>query len=311
MSSRRNSSLNSSLELFLDTICNTFGGILFILIFVVVLLRMTQKQIQEAVADGVSQVEYATVESELAVVQSDWQEATRQLAEQIQLNARLVTPDKAQIHAKWKSLIEENKSLVEQINQTAKTNLEHEKEIQKFQEQTATLEKEVNTLTANVNKQKTTIQEQMQSIKKLQESQQEDSSLPQMAEHGGAVVGLVIRYHRLYLWHRYSPDGFRLGLNTDDFTIVEESSRHIKTLPKPWRGIALRDNPQMGNQIKILLSRFSPLRNYTALIISPDSYEDFRPVARELKKLGFAIQPHMIAHDQGVVDRGGSSSHAQ
>ncbi|MDD3588337.1 MAG: hypothetical protein PHQ75_14245 [Thermoguttaceae bacterium] len=311
MASRRNSSLSSSLELFLDTICNTFGGILFILIFVVVLLRMTQKQVQEAVADGVSQVEYAAVEKELTVLESDWQNISKQLSEQLELNARLLTPDKAKLYASHKELIEENKKLVEQINQTAKTNLEHEKEIKSLQERNASLQKEVKDLTTSISKQTADVAQRQQSIKELQDSQKEDSSLPQMSEQATSVVGLVIRYHRLYLWHRYSPDGFKLGLNTDDFTVVEETSSYVKAMPKPWHGLALRDNPLMEVQIRQLLSRFSPSRFYTALIVSPDSFEDYRPVARELKKLGFAIQPHVVSQDHGIVDRGGSDSSAQ
>ncbi|MDO5565578.1 MAG: hypothetical protein Q4G59_02895, partial [Planctomycetia bacterium] len=277
----------------------------------VVLLRMTQKQVQDAVAEGVSQVEYAAVESELAVLESDWQNVSKQLAEQIQLNARLLTPDKARIHATHKDLVTENNKLVEQINQTAKTNLEHEKEIKSFQSQQASLQKEVKELTASVSKQTADNAQRQQSIKELQDAQKEDSSLPQMSEQGTSVVGFVIRYHRLYLWHRYSPDGFNLGLNTDDFTIVEETSQHIKAIPKPWRGIALHDNPLMEKQIKQLLARFHPSRHYTALIVSPDSYEDYRPVAREMKKLGFAIQPHTVSQDHAIVDRGGSDSSAQ
>lgn len=148
-----------------------------------------------------------------------------------------------------------------------------------------------------------------------------EARLPLLRPAGaGQEIGFVLRYGRLYLWHRYDQFHNRQGLNTDDFVIVgeedggfivgEEDGRLI-TLPKPTGGILLDGSAASKEAVRRLLRQFDSRTCYLVPIVRPDSFgafAQFRDVALEL---GFNYRLMPVEMNSPVAVRGGSATGVQ
>src|SRR5690606_4804752 len=108
------------------------------------------------------------------------------------------------------------------------------------------------------------------------ESRRREAALPVVrAASGKSEIGLVVRYGRMYVWHKYGPYGIRQGLNLDEFVVVGEEGGALVTHPKPTAGIVLDGSEEMRRAIRARLSRFSPAEYYITAVVRPDSFGQF------------------------------------
>ena len=312
MKRRQTLSSESSLELFLDTICNTFGGILFILIFVVVLLKMTEKEVSEAVEkNGVSPVEYAAMETKLNELQNEWESLSELIKNVTQFDERLIDPESVENYRQWKKLLTENQSLMEQnIRLSAEMN-KTEEAISAVQRDRDDLQQQVLEKQNSINQINSQLKEQEKQVNSAKQKQQENASVPQMREGNLFNIAVVLYGNRLYFWHKYDSLGVPLGLNTEDFTVVEEGIGEIRSRPKPWRGLPIQNTSEFHQKLRSLLTRFSPESHYITLITSEDSFGSYQLTSKTIKKLGYRIRPLPLAKGNVIADRGGSDSRSQ
>ena len=123
---------------------------------------------------------------------------------------------------------------------------------------------------------------------------------------GKQEIALVLRYGRLYVWHKYGPGYVRLGLNTDDFVVLSGDSDGLSTRPKPTAGIAINETAASREAVRQLLRRFDKQVCYLAVVVRPDSYATFRHLRDQAIGLGFEYRLMPVETDTPIADRGGS-----
>jgi hypothetical protein len=302
--SRRSAEKPDSLELMLDTICDTFGSVLFIAILVVILLQQTggsvtsppiaippeklhnlSQQIVELTAE-LTRLK-ANRESQVAIVDSFSTEEVREL---IQRRRELVAKE-TELHVKANELLAQNAKLAARVEadraENSKVKQDLEVALREKQQTQTTLE--------NDRKSRTT-----------------EARLPLLRPPGARQeIGLVLRYGRLYLWHRYDQFHNRLGLNTDDFVVVGEEDGGILTLPKPTGGILLDGSSESKEAVRRLLRRFDSRTCYFTPIVRPDSFAAFAHFRDIALELGFNYRLMPAEANSPVYDRGGSATGVQ
>lgn len=300
---RRRAPTGDGLDLLLDTVCNTFGGVVFIAILMAILLESSTPHPHEP-----------TDSSEVAREQLllELQSTTHQLAE-------------------LKAAVNSQQALISQFS-TAELREKIEQR-NRLQSQRDSSQEELDRQQAGNRQQQMKLTQQQQSLVEMRQSKEAARTRQQELEkqirqeqlrrrrqvrmpviRSGdrrREVGLILRYGRMYVWHRWSADGDRLGLNADDFIVVGEESDGLVTTPKPTGGIALDDRPETATQIQQRLRIFRPEDFVMAVIVRPDSYGHFRHLREVLKTAGFQYRLMPMSKDSAVRDRGGSGGQVQ
>ena len=128
---------------------------------------------------------------------------------------------------------------------------------------------------------------------------------------GKREIGLILRYGRLFVWHRYGAGNERLGLNTDEFVVVAEEDDSLVTRPIPTKGIPLDDSNASREAIRRTLSRFDAKSCCLAVIVRPDSYGVFKQVRDQAIALKFDYRLLPTEADSPIADRGGTGGKVQ
>ena len=306
--SRRRIPKNDSLELLLDTICNTFGGVLFIAILVVLLLQQSGNNPVSATpaAVPVSAVEMGqmtarmqAVNDELAqlqlnrnsqdeIVQSFAPDTVRQLI----ADRRRATANQESLQADVDRLLSDNAALVTKVESLSVENAGVRVRLEQSRDRLQSIESELN---------------------RDRQSRVEDARLPvNRTDVHKAEVGLVLRYGRLYIWHKYGGGANdRLGLNTDEFVVISEEAGGLTTRPKPSAGTILDGSDSSNAAVGKTLRRFAPNECYFVVVARPDSYGVFRHLRDQIIELGFEYRLMPTATDDPVTDRGGKGGDVQ
>lgn len=303
---RRRPAPTDSLELLLDTICNTFGGVLFIAILVVLLLQMTPDSPKPSDQTPVMGVPAATAESQIQEISMLEREIERQqenLKASSELIDRLATKELKELLEEKKQVEAEEARLKETISQLSDLTADADKK-----------ESQTRQELADLNHRKQSLEQSKQELEgqydDLRSERTFDIRLPKVRtaplKHS---IGIVIRYGRMYLWHRYDNDMNRLGLNTDDFIVTEETETEIFSRPDPSRGIVLNGSDEMNAKIKMLLGQFSSADCYLTFVVRSDSFAEFRHARDVVKELDFEYR--LMPGDGPVRDRGGSAGFVQ
>jgi len=303
--SRRSAAKQDSLELLLDTICNTFGGVLFIAILVVMLLQQTGKGVAppppatvppEKLNDLSRQITELTAElvrlkanreSQVAIVDSFSTEEVRELIQR----RRELAAKEAELQQKANELLAQNAKLASNVEADRAENAKVKQDLETAQRE----KQQTQTTLENDRKSRTT-----------------EARLPLLRPPGvRQEIGLVLRFGRLYLWHRYDQFHNRQGLNTDDFVVVGEEDGGIVTVPKPTGGILLDGSAESKDAVRRLLRRFDPRTCYLVPIVRPDSFAAFSQFRDMALELGFNYRLMPVEMNSPVVDRGGSATGVQ
>lgn len=298
---RRRMNLNGdSLELLLDTICNTFGGVLFIAILLVVLL-----QLAPAVTESEPVEASASAARSLAASRQQRSELQLALQHQQELLTQLVSPQLQNSLAEMATLQNQVGDAQQQVTELEAANARTVAQLAKDAEEAATLASQVETARQQVAALRTQLNAD-------RDSHTEQIQLPtEHLEFGKGEVGLILRYGRLYVWHRWSPTGERLGLNTEEFVVIEDSSKGLVVRPKPGGGLPIDRRDSTREQIEQRLKQFRPTQKVLALVVRPDSFAEYRVVREVAARLGFEYRLMPCDNDSPVSDRGGRGGFVQ
>jgi TolA-binding protein len=301
--SRRRRPAESSLELLLDTICNTFGGILFVALLIIVMLRVTAKtaaNVPVEVPTEVERLELARQQEELQATLSALSKAIAAVSE-IPLPVEAVGAELAKdLRAQQKLRHELMEQRLKSLNSIAELTQEIDqtnREIEELAEREKSLEER-----------REKVQTELKQAVAKRTQQVEYSELrPSFKQE----IGIVLRYGRLYVWHRYGPGGTKEGLNTDEFVVLEESAAQVRCTPNPVAGTPIDESGESRQAIERRLKAFSPSRQVIAVIVWLDTFGHFRHVKEAIVRLGFNYRLIPVTNDGNVADRGGSSSGVQ
>lgn len=306
---KRHTGNPDSLELLLDTICNTFGGVLFIAILVVLLLQQAGNSPVSATPApvAITPIEAETLsermemaidelarlrlnqDSQEAVVQSFAPDAIKQLL----TDRRTATSAQQALQSDVDRLLANNTLTSVRVENTVH-------EIGEMKERHA------EALQRN-----TTAQHELEESR---QSRVQEARLPVLRKPGlKSEVGFILRYGRLYLWHRYGPGDYpdRRGLNLEDFVVVGEEQGRLVTAPNPTRGLELDDSENCQQAVRSVLRRFNPQNCYFVLIVRPDSYGQFGFVRDRIIELGFEYRLFVVGESDPIQDHGGRGGSVQ
>jgi hypothetical protein len=317
--SRRKRTADSSLELLLDTICNTFGGVLFLAILICVLLRMASPIVQTA-QDQITPEELQAMESQLDTLVAEIETLQAAQAQQDKIAGQVADSSQKKLFDQvTKERAERDRLFQDRLRTVA--------EVHKTHRRTAELLKELESLRQNLETARQSIKDQTaemvetqaerdklafkadELVKAMQAAQARTAPLPRQRRSSKDSVGLIVRFNRLYVWHKYDALG-RAGLNTDEFVFVEDRGTHVVTMPKPYAGVPLgvSDSPA---QITTRLRQFDPSDVYLTVVIWADSFQSFQTLKNTIVGLGFEYRLMPMADGQSVFDRGGADSRVQ
>lgn len=305
--SRRHSSKQDSLELLLDTICNTFGGVLFIAILVVMLLQQTGDGTdnQSSAAPPVTELDMQSLMGRLEAANSELATMRENRSSQEAVVASFAPADV--------------RELISQRRDAAVRQDDLQAEVDRLHSETAKIVLQIDAMEERDLQVRSSLAEAVDRKAKMQETLEKDRQsrvqevrMPVLrSEEGKREIGLVLRFGRLYVWHRYGADGERLGLNTDDFVVVSDDGNSLVTRPIPTRGTPLDDSPSSREAVRGVLRRFDPRRCYLTPIVRPDSYGVFKHLRDEAISLGFEYRLMPQESDSPVADRGGVGGKVQ
>lgn len=305
MRRRRRSNSADSLELLLDTICNTFGGVLFIAILVVILLRMTGESNEEEPTESIAPEHFQELQNRLTSLtrelsllrenRTSQQRLAEKFAEQ-EVRDQIITRNTLQetlddLEREYNQQLASNASQSHEIEETRSENLQTDEDLQKAQEELEDLQRKI------VDERKSRVQEMRSPVVRSSGFKSE--------------IGVILRYGRMYVWHRYSRGGTRLGLNTDEFVIVGTQGTSVITQPIPTAGTPLRDDNLSRGKLRERLSQFSPRESVITVVVRPDSYGQFRVLRDVLLAEGFEYRLMPMNENGEVADRGGLGGKVQ
>lgn len=291
-----------SLELLLDTLCNTFGGVLFIGILVVLLMNLAgdrEAADPEAAAEEVRarREEFEVVQAEVAGLRELVR--TREAAVDPNADRRIkdLTSRVAALAAERDRIVGQGEAVVAETAQTAETAARNEASARSL-EKTLDEARRAN-----------------QAAREALEKARRDDA----AKAGGGLlhsttkkpIALIVRYGRLYVWHRYDRSNRRTGLNTDEFFVAEETEEGYTTVPKRDAGLPLGRGKSDRGAVESRLKRFPPAFYYLEVVLNADSFDVFQDFKSTLIALGYEYRLIVKRDGDPVEDRGGKDAKVQ
>lgn len=303
--SRRQVTGRDSLEMLLDTICNTFGGILFIALLVTILMQLTGQQELPLDPASISPEEIESLVREQAQLLSEIDRIRANQEADDLLTTRLAP-------ANIQDLLARRRQLTDQLHLV-------ENRVQALLAESAHAAIDIENTLQQLSDLRTAIPEQQRKLATLEDTIEREVEKRSMQVRlsevrstlGKREVALILRYGRVYLWHRYDARGNQIGLNEDDFIVLDSDSSSVTVRPNPLRGISLDGSAQARQGVSTLLATFSPNRHTIVVVARPDSYHAFSQIRDVVVASGFDYRLFVMSENSGVVDRGGSGGSVQ
>lgn len=302
---RGRSTSGDSLDLLLDTICNTFGGVVFIAVLVALLLQ-TRGELPSGQQDGPSSTDNVeTLQHQLGTLRAQSRRLEESKQGQERLLQRLAPEEFQSLLQQRNRTVARRDRLRSQRGQLRERIAEHKRRLQAVESKLHRLKTEFN----RTQRESETLRSR---LAEAQQPRERTIRLPiAQRPRGKRELGVILRYGRMYVWHRYGPQGTRLGLNTEEFAVVGETDLGILTTPKPGAGAPLDGRPESEAGIRRRLKRFDPEQWYITIVVRPDSFEEFGFLRDILIDLGYRYRLMPAAEGTPVVDRGGSDARVQ
>lgn len=301
MRRRRNNLNGDSLELLLDTICNTFGGVLFIAILLVVLLQLSPAMTESVPEESPSPGDTESLEE----ARERRQNLADSLQHQLDLLEKVVSPKLQNALGDMTTLQENVSEEQNKLSQLEQSNVSTQQRLAKAAADAATLEQRTEESRRKMAELRETLR-----LKQAENVETIHSPVERSA-FDKSEVGFILRYGRLFLWHRYSSTGERMGLNTEEFLVVDDTSDGLVVRPRPGKGIPVDRSAETRERIASRLRQFSPREKILALVVRPDSFAEYRVVRDVAASLGFQYRLMPCTTDSPVVDRGGRGGFVQ
>lgn len=302
---RRRTSNQDSLDLLLDTICNTFGGVLFIAILVILLLQQTSPTESQGEPAQLTASESQQIVNDFQRLQEQLSLLRASTAAQDELLSQFSSPRLTELITQRKALDEDRNTLQAELDAT---DLEILEKLQRNAE-----------LTSELAQREQMVKEAKSALKTSQETLQQEIAGRTQASKTPVLkstsfkqeVGFIMRYGRIYQWHKYDKIGIRKGLNTDDFMVVERAGHQLTTRPHPLRGIDLSNHDAAQARLVAILRQFNPQVHSITVVVRPDSFHAFALVRDTLIQQGFDYRLMPMSDSDPLADRGGSNSKVQ
>ena len=302
--SRRRSHKQDSLELLLDTICNTFGGVLFIAILVVMLLQQTGGAPAIPSPAPASPVELHSLATQMEAAVADL-ERLRQNRDSQQAVAQNFAPEAIrELLARRREVTATQEAFQAQVDGLRIENATLAGQVESLSEENAAVGQSLGEALAR----RTQAQAELE---RERQARVEEVRMPVVRSSPKQEIGLILRYGRLYVWHKYGAGNERLGLNTDDFVVVSEETDGLVTRPKPTAGVVLDGTAASQEAIRAVLRRFDKRTCHLAVIVRPDTYAAFRHLRDRAIELGFEYRLMPVETDTPIADRGGRGGKVQ
>ena len=301
---RRRISQPDSLELLLDTICNTFGGVLFIAILVIILTQLSGKTPAHQTRKAVSPRMVRELSEELTVLRTEITTLKNVRKSQNLLERQLALDENTVLEQSKRQLLDERDKFAADRDRPLVDMAQREAHIQSVRDALVALDQRV----ASAERELKEAQTQADNEKA---ARTREARTPVVHTTSKRPIAAIVRYGRLYIWHRYGEGGLRLGLNTDDFAILGETSDGIWTSPNPSGGIALTGDPGLTDQLAERLRGFRVDGMYLDLAVRSDSFAEFHHLRKALSRLGYEYSILLLEADSAVYDRGGSGRGVQ
>lgn len=319
----RRKPVEDSLDLLLDTITNTFGSILFLTMLVALLLRTTGRSTQADAeqADATTARPLSMEEVESHKARADALNAEIEILTRALQAAPPDDPEHARIHAAVVAAMSATRQrLDEDAALTAETAADQSR-IAEANSRSQQLEAELTAARHEAAEQAERKQQAEQEAAELARSAVE---LDQPDEASGTVkttvfpvlepvlpggrrqLGLYMRYGRLYVMHRWGPNGERLGPNPEHFVITTRPDGTQSARARPEAGILLSD-PGARRALADVLSPFPPAGWFIALVVHDDSFAQFQLVKQMAIESGYQYQPIPAKAGQRISDSGGDA----
>lgn len=294
---RRNVDEDDSLGLLLDTISNAFGAVVFLALAIVVMLNQVPD-----LRDGAVDLQRAELRLELSRV--------RRELDNLEEVHRVQDADISSIEERLPGALSD---VQQWTTVTARLQAEHEhlrEAIRSTEETIAAGRERAESLVAEVAAAEHERDATRLALDDEMESRSTRARVSRVRGTHKAEVALMLRYGRLYVWHRYDASGVRLGLNTDEFIAVRDHGSHVETVPRPGAGIAVAAREARGHICR-RLETFQPTRHYFAVVVWPDSFDDFQKVKRIMVESGFEYRLMPFTAGEQLFDRGGKGANVQ
>lgn len=322
---RKKSNLNdSSLELLLDTICNTFGGVLFLAMLVSLLLTQTRKRAEFEVetADPVPAVSAADL-VRLDIHADEMEQEVAQLeaviADVREMGGQMTDPGYREKLDALQEAMRTTRELAARRVRLLRDIADAQAAAARAAGRAAVMDRERTEAerrlgTAEERLEAATRERArlMQSAIRLRDESAQTATVsttgkaPRERETDKSEFGLMLKYGRMYLMHKYS-NGDR-EVNTDEF-VVTSGLLNNTAEPKPDAGFDLKDRTLSAAQLERYLAPHPARDWYPCLVVHPDSFEEFLSLKTALVSLGYEYR--LMPTNKGVLDGGGEGGRVQ
>lgn len=293
----RRTGMTDSLELMLDIICNTFGGIILITILLAVLTRSTVSSREQEIQEALKQLAAATERDRLKAEVENLQENNETLQ-------RLLgdMPKQVEDLAREKENLEnrerELRDQIKNLSQRKRLATQHEQEV----------EKELENVREEVERKQRELKAKTEELASLKARTTFSIVLPKERASSGYFIALILRYDRMYVWHKYDSRGRRLGLNVAEFFILGQRIDGIVVTPRPERGI-----PITHENAALIVKRLRQCGPANELDIGlwSDTFDTWPIFRKAVIEGGFRYRLLLFNDGEELRDRGGSGAQVQ
>lgn len=311
----RRQSAVSSLELLLDTITNTFGSVLFLTILVTLLLRTAG----DGAADSepgeppMTATDQALLEARIADAAQD--------CDRLQARLATIAPVEPGLVALQATVVERASEAVRALADVAATDgltLEHQRRAVAADAERQAIDQALSEIKPQAEKEserRKVLEEEAAALARLAVDLDRpvDSAkieqtvvLPVLGATDKKQIGLYLRYGRLYVMHRWTDAGERLGPNPDHFLVVSKPDGTQAATARPDAGF-IADATTVRPEIARILRSFPADRWAVGLVVYEDSFSQFQAVKAALVELGYQYVPIRSGPGDPIRDRGGGS----
>jgi len=321
---RKNDLNDSSLELLLDTICNTFGGVLFLAMLVSLLLTQTRKrsELEAKTADpmpAVSAADLVRLDARADDVERELSQLQAVVADVREMGDQMSDPGYREKLDVMQDAVRTAGDLAARRVRLLRDIADAQAAAARAASKAAATEREqteaARRLAAAQQRLEAAIRERdqlVQSAIQLRDQSAQTATVsttgraPRERETDKSEFGVMLKYGRMYLMHKYGNGGREV--NTQDF-VVTPGLLNNTAEPKPDAGMDLKGRSLDTTALRRYLA-FHPARDwYPCLVVHPDSFEEFLVLKAGLVSLGYEYS--LMPTNKGVVDGGGDGGRVQ
>lgn len=286
---KRRHTPTDGLDLLLDAVTNTFGGVLFVAVLVTILIRARGPSEQRSrVSPTNDQLETLTAirESELETLKAAWRQQERNIDVLAGELTGAAVADILELQRRRDELLAENREASQRVL-----------EARKSMAAIVTQSEDAARLANQIERERDRLRE----LANRTEEASRNAQVPTLRKSTKLEFPLILRYGRVYA--PYEPDALtaRGGRTLDDFFLLGNDADFVKSTPKPYRGIDLRD-PRHVVAIASLLNRLDRRRVHVSIAVWDDSFREFGSLRDALVESDFEYRLMPVVSGTAVIE---------